>query len=78
MSSTHAIPTSDALSPTDVLSNYMTATHANPGGVLSAVSGTTTKNDYLAAFPSPPRYRPAYMLKEDHLERAGRGLSIPA
>ncbi|KAE9389290.1 adenine nucleotide alpha hydrolases-like protein [Gymnopus androsaceus JB14] len=77
MSSTHAIPVSDALSPTEVLSNYMSATHANPGGVLSAINGTATYNHYPSAFSSPPQYQPAYMLKEDHLERAGRGLSIP-
>ncbi|KAJ3797056.1 adenine nucleotide alpha hydrolases-like protein [Lentinula aff. detonsa] len=71
MSNTHATPQLDALSPTDVLSTYISSTHTKSGEEPNG-------DDYPAAFPLPPQYHPAYMLKDDHLERAGRGLSIPS
>ncbi|KAJ4489974.1 adenine nucleotide alpha hydrolases-like protein [Lentinula aciculospora] len=75
MSNTHAIPQPDALSPTEVLSTYISSIHTNPGETLNGTSMSSV-NHYPSTFSSPPQYHPAYMLKDDHLERAGRGLNI--
>ncbi|GAW09588.1 adenine nucleotide alpha hydrolases-like protein [Lentinula edodes] len=71
MSNTHATPQLDALSPTEVLSTYMSSTHTKSGAELNRTINQSSE------FSSPSQYHPAYMLKEDHLERAGRGLNIP-
>ncbi|KAJ3929429.1 MAG: adenine nucleotide alpha hydrolases-like protein [Lentinula lateritia] len=72
MSNTHATPQLDALSPTEVLSTYISSTHTKSGAELNRTINQSSE------FYSPSQYHPAYMLKEDHLERAGRGLNIPS
>ncbi|KAK7461019.1 3'-phosphoadenosine 5'-phosphosulfate sulfotransferase [Stygiomarasmius scandens] len=62
-----------SLSPTDVLSSYISSTHTRHDGVAPSPIRTP-----ITSWSSQPRYRPAYELAEGDLERAGRGLVPPS
>ncbi|THV02166.1 adenine nucleotide alpha hydrolases-like protein [Dendrothele bispora CBS 962.96] len=63
---------SGSLSPTDVLSSYISTTHTRQTNASPSPIRTP-----IASWSSAPRYRPAYELTEGELERAGRGLVPP-
>ncbi|KAF5392821.1 hypothetical protein D9757_000829 [Collybiopsis confluens] len=73
MSTTHSEPqTPDTLSATKVLSKYMTNTHADSLTAFGTDGKPNRQDVNSGTFTSAPQYWPAYMLKDDHLERAGR------
>ncbi|KIK68303.1 hypothetical protein GYMLUDRAFT_35689 [Collybiopsis luxurians FD-317 M1] len=81
MSNTHAVPEPpDSSTPAKLpSSDVSTTTGEMPPTKTTTAADNGTLAQYMnsGAFSSAPQYWPAYMLKEDHLERAGRGLNIP-
>ncbi|KAJ7594385.1 adenine nucleotide alpha hydrolases-like protein [Mycena floridula] len=77
MSDIHTFPQEEEYSPTGVLSNYISAAHTRRDGTaLSPTVGESFGQPSLgqAASRQSVRYRPAYELVRDDLERAGRVL----
>ncbi|GLB39756.1 putative phosphoadenosine phosphosulfate reductase family protein [Lyophyllum shimeji] len=79
MSTTHEHPQppkKELLSPTAVLSSYISATHTLAPGVNGhhAQHEPSSPNVWRMSGVPEPRYRPAYELVDENLERSGRGL----
>jgi hypothetical protein len=74
MSSTHVV------TPTAVLSSYITSPHVPNGHTHENMPRTPDVDvdvDLWKASLPEPKYRPAYELLDGNLERCGRGLSMP-
>jgi FAD synthetase len=78
MSTTHSVPPppeSELVSPTGVLSNYITSAHTRPLNFNGHVADPSSPDVWKMTSIPEPRYRPAYELLDGNLERSGRGLT---
>ncbi|KAL0579918.1 3'-phosphoadenosine 5'-phosphosulfate sulfotransferase [Marasmius crinis-equi] len=81
MSTTHSSPSAPGLasplSPTNVLSNYISSMHTRLSDGAPSPIGYSIPGVPFSAERPRPKYRPAYELQDEELERAGRGLQPP-
>ncbi|KAJ8082190.1 3'-phosphoadenosine 5'-phosphosulfate sulfotransferase [Marasmius tenuissimus] len=82
MSSTHSSPgpaesPSQVLSPTTVLSHYISTMHTRLDDAAPSPSEYSMPGVLFSGERHRPKYRPAYELQDEDLERAGRGLKPP-
>lgn len=77
MSDTHTVPQAENISPTDVLSSYISSTHTRRDCSIASPSAYFPNMSFVQA-GRQSQYRPAYELTEGKLERAGRVVGVPA